>query len=494
MIPEITLWDTVVDEHEHTWDSTNVAGREAMVGFLSPGESVLDVGCGNGFVYRLAKQQGLEFKRYTGVDLSQKFLDAAKKLSPELELFRADAEDLPFKDGEFDTVFLMHILDCTNGYKKAVLEALRVANKRVVVCFWRPFRNEPLEDLIKPLEPYGFESMYSKKGWFDFLESLGLSPYPYVELWAGPTWYNGFYVMEKKNLKGVIPKEATPEVLEAFDKGTPPPEPELKTVEVDLDEKELKPGTIIPPKEPPTYSTIKRDVEQENSTWNPPIDIQAEGPNLVAPGRAEAPGKTFKGLGEPGPLKEVIVDSDDLCDEYDPYEALLEVKKRFPKFKITLFTIPMTSSEELIKKYKQHDWIELAVHGYKHDTNREFEHVNYDQANVVIPEGFNKYPGAFVKVFKAPGWMISLPVLQWLKDNDWGVMSHSMDSVRPEGLKTLVYADKPNNWPEAAKNIIHTHTWDCCGNGLDQVFRDPWFFDENTEFKFVSESLTPWKA
>lgn len=487
MLPEKTIWDEIVSDHEHVWDQVNFIGREAMVGFLNPGESVLDVGCGNGFVYRSARDKGVTFSRYVGVDLSTKFIEAAQKLSPEIDWRRGDAEQLEFKDEEFDVVIMMHMLECLDGFEKAVMEALRVSKDRVVVCFWKQFA-EKTE--IKPTDPHGYESVYSKEDWFAFLEKIGMPTVPWVEVHAEENRSNLFFVLEKKNLKVPIVKEAPPEVQQAIRENKPPNE----------------------------YTDVKRDVEQENLTWNPPIDVNEPGPEIVKPGHAAPPKEeevkdelptplsedptetTVKGLfsdtfrvgeGNKVSLTTAIIDSDDLSDEYDPYDMLVDVKSRFPKFKITLFAIPTKCSPALIKKYDELDWVELAVHGYTHDPNTEFQNATYEETDMKMLAGFVKLGARAVKLFKAPGWQISDPTLQWLKDNDWAVMDQYYNNERrPEGLKTLVYADNPKE-DGGAFNVLHTHTWDCCDNDIHKMLQHP-PFDAETEFLFVSEAAKPW--
>jgi len=80
---------------------------------IAAATSVLDVGSGLGGPARfLAANYGC---RVTGVDLSEPFVDAARYLSErtglgELTTFRAaSALELPFADGQFDTVLLQHV-------------------------------------------------------------------------------------------------------------------------------------------------------------------------------------------------------------------------------------------------------------------------------------------------------------------------------------------------------------------------------------------------
>ena len=63
-------------------------------------ERVLDVGCGNGDALDRA---GGDFLA-VGIDIDHDALSAGSALFPQVRLFRATAEALPFKDGSFDAV------------------------------------------------------------------------------------------------------------------------------------------------------------------------------------------------------------------------------------------------------------------------------------------------------------------------------------------------------------------------------------------------------
>ena len=65
------------------------------------GTRVLDLGCGAG--RHLVEMQRIGY-RPTGVDLSRPMLDAAREVSPETALVRADMRRLPFENGSFDVV------------------------------------------------------------------------------------------------------------------------------------------------------------------------------------------------------------------------------------------------------------------------------------------------------------------------------------------------------------------------------------------------------
>lgn len=103
-------------------------------------KSVLDSGCGPCTEYQSYRMNGsLRDVKYVGVDRSQRMLGIARNRFPEVSLVRADVEDLPFADRSFDAVVIRHVLEHQpNGYKTAILEALRIARRCVVVDFFLP--------------------------------------------------------------------------------------------------------------------------------------------------------------------------------------------------------------------------------------------------------------------------------------------------------------------------------------------------------------------
>ena len=82
----------------------------------------LDVGCNSGFLLETVPNG-------FGVDLSPLMINIAMEKG--LPVQQANAEKLPFKDKEFDTVVLFCVLEQTENWKQALSEAKRVG-KRVI--------------------------------------------------------------------------------------------------------------------------------------------------------------------------------------------------------------------------------------------------------------------------------------------------------------------------------------------------------------------------
>jgi SAM-dependent methyltransferase len=106
------------------------------------GTRVLDVGCGSGDLCAAAGARGA---RATGVDLAEGMLRAAREAHPELDLRRADAEDLPFADASFDAALAAFLVNHLPHPERGAAELRRVVapGGRVAVAMWdRPERVE----------------------------------------------------------------------------------------------------------------------------------------------------------------------------------------------------------------------------------------------------------------------------------------------------------------------------------------------------------------
>lgn len=222
--------------------------------------------------------------------------------------------------------------------------------------------------------------------------------------------------------------------------------------------------------------------------------------------------------------KFAIVEADDFQDKYNRngLNFLFYWKAKYPKFKITLFTIPNRTSEEFLALIMKHsDWIELAVHGWDHEPNFECYGWDYEKCKSFMHRTYKmgaEGSRTYKKIFKAPGWTITGqeyidsegnrrgkwngyppapedPIAQdhqanykALRDcNFVTVDRHYNVEARPDDSKIICI--------DCQKDFVHMHTWNMMTpdpnerNGFEQVEElhgVPW--DKDTEFKFISEA------
>ncbi len=93
------------------------------------GEKVLDVACGPGHLVDVLNKHGFEA---FGIDITPEFINFAKK-NKKGDFQVADANSLPFKNQEFDTVILKSILEHLKDDLGALNEALRVGKKVIII-------------------------------------------------------------------------------------------------------------------------------------------------------------------------------------------------------------------------------------------------------------------------------------------------------------------------------------------------------------------------
>src|SRR6266513_1057470 len=118
-------WERVADKYDSVWSSST---RQFIPPLLDAAEvsaemSILDVGCGPGYVSAAAAKRGAT---PIGLDFSREMIAIAKKMYPQIEFREGDAQNLPFADASFDRVVanfaLLHLADPA----RACAEACRV--------------------------------------------------------------------------------------------------------------------------------------------------------------------------------------------------------------------------------------------------------------------------------------------------------------------------------------------------------------------------------
>jgi len=169
---------------------------------------------------------------------------------------------------------------------------------------------------------------------------------------------------------------------------------------------------------------------------------------------------------------------------------LYYINSQFPMFKCTLFAIPNRCNPYILEEVAKHDWIELAVHGWQHDTNYECAEMTKEEALELLDNVETAYGDIFVKGFKAPGWQISDGVYEALLERGYWVADHIYnEDRRPKELPAYTLA---HPW------CIHGHTWDIQGvpldqqNGIRQMIEERGLLEKwtpETKFHFISEVI-----
>ncbi len=140
--------------------------REAFLELLPPsGRRTLDLGCGEGRLSRDLKALGHEV---VGVDASPTMLAAAREADRDLELHRADAASLPFRDGSFDLVVAFMSLQDIDDVEGAVAEAGRVlvSAGRFCIAIVHPLNSAGNFVSPEPDSPFVIEGSYLDRSYY----------------------------------------------------------------------------------------------------------------------------------------------------------------------------------------------------------------------------------------------------------------------------------------------------------------------------------------
>ena len=178
---------------------------------------------------------------------------------------------------------------------------------------------------------------------------------------------------------------------------------------------------------------------------------------------------------------------DDLCDATAHRLPLLEaVKARHPQFKVTLFTIPDRTSDETIAKYKEHDWIALAPHGWRHTRGECLTWTAYEaKAKLMQAKG----RGIDAPVFRAPAWLINRPTYEACRDLNITIADHKDNYLHVAHTKVYRYNDPIHRRPKI--RTVHGHLTNT--PHIDNFIEDM-AADGRLSFAEKCEFIWPWEA
>ena len=142
-------WERVAGKYDSTWSTSTrqFIGPLLEAANISANVSLLDVGCGPGYVSTEAAERGA---KPIGLDFSKEMIGIAKRMFPDIEFREGDAQNLPFDDASFDRVVanfaLLHLTDP----ERAMVEANRVLKPsgRFAFTTWAKVSENPFVKLV----------------------------------------------------------------------------------------------------------------------------------------------------------------------------------------------------------------------------------------------------------------------------------------------------------------------------------------------------------
>jgi len=135
------FWVQIIRERRDRYrtELTDKAVHEAISS--CDGLSVLDAGCGEGYMAREIARRGA--KQVVGIDTSRPLIEAAQATTPEqtgLSFKVGDVGHLPFPDGMFGVVLANHLMNDLAGISEPIQEFARVLRPtgRLVILMLHP--------------------------------------------------------------------------------------------------------------------------------------------------------------------------------------------------------------------------------------------------------------------------------------------------------------------------------------------------------------------
>src|SRR5438132_1786729 len=142
-------WQRVANKYDSTWSSSTrqFIPRLLDAAKVSGKMSILDVGCGPGYVSAAAAERGAI---PIGLDFSEEMIAIAKKKFPRIEFRQGDAQNLPFPDASFDRVVANFALLHLANPARACAEAARVlkSDGRFGFTTWAKISENPFVKLV----------------------------------------------------------------------------------------------------------------------------------------------------------------------------------------------------------------------------------------------------------------------------------------------------------------------------------------------------------
>ncbi len=142
-------WERVAGKYDSVWSTSTrqFIGPLLDAAEVAEGMSVLDVGCGPGYVSAAASERGATA---IGVDFSREMVGIAKRMFPQIKFREGDAQNLAFPDQTFDRVVANFALLHLASPEQACAEAARVLKPggRFGFTTWARLEENPFVKLV----------------------------------------------------------------------------------------------------------------------------------------------------------------------------------------------------------------------------------------------------------------------------------------------------------------------------------------------------------
>ena len=141
---------------------------------LYDGDSVLDIGCGNGtLLYRLSNIKSITG---FGVDISPQMIETAKAYYPGFKFAVSDCENIPLDNDSMDIIVVCaayHHFPNTNAFALEAKRLLKQGGSIYIAEFRLPSVIRYVANIFLPLSKDGDVKLYSSKEIVDTFSDLG---------------------------------------------------------------------------------------------------------------------------------------------------------------------------------------------------------------------------------------------------------------------------------------------------------------------------------
>ncbi len=193
--------------------------------------------------------------------------------------------------------------------------------------------------------------------------------------------------------------------------------------------------------------------------------------------------------------------------EVDCLEIAEELLQKHPSLILNFFVptnyegVPLSSNKEWCGRLRtlvDAGRICLGVHGLNH--NIEFGNISYQEAvsSIIASESILNSVGlSYAKVFRGPYWLICGPTIDALIDLGYTHLysHHSYDQLNDlykDKIKIVIYNfNLAHEWSNMENKmmsdlcVIHGHTHNVCGNGIQESYNKLCNILDNTDLNFL---------
>jgi methionine biosynthesis protein MetW len=161
------------EDYHDVYETGNTYRAKIIASWIKKGSSVIDIGCGGGFVSEYVKEK--RDAKVTGVDVSNKAVEKAKKRG--IDAYQMDLNHEIKLRKKYDYIIFGEILEHLPQPEKRLAEAFKYVKKGIIVTIpnsaWLPYRLQLLFGLF-PRQSWTHLHFWSHKDFGYFCETLGI--------------------------------------------------------------------------------------------------------------------------------------------------------------------------------------------------------------------------------------------------------------------------------------------------------------------------------